>query len=306
MKYLVFSLSMFMSSMVFSQSILNATSPDEFRKLKKENKKVNQNGDTIKAFNDPLPYGYIEEKDELWSAVTWEVVDMNDKINQIYHHSNDGLVASNLSLFEALTEGIKSGEIKEIYDDEYFKNKMDADEALSRFASIRLDDYAIEDMLNMGTPVTREDSLSVTDTVEVRNKDVEMFMVKGVWYIDRRLGEMKYRLLGLAVLGPDAKTIGKGIEGGDELLPLFWIWYPDARKTLVKYRVFNPDNNSSRVSYDDLLNARRFNSVIYRTENGKGSGALEEYLPKDSDAQIKESERIKNRILELENEMWNY
>ncbi len=305
MKYLIFSMSLFITASFFGQSILNAESPEQYRQLRDDNKKLTSSGDTINSFADPLPYGFIEEKDELWSKVTWEVIDMNEKLNQVYHHNSDGLVSGNLSLFEALKEGILNGEIKEIYDDEYFKIRLTAGDAIGRLADVRQDDYAIEEMINSGYEPTEEDLQSVTDTFEIRNDKVDMMMIKGVWYIDKRLGEMRYRLLGLAMLGPDAQTIGKGIAGGDELLALFWIWYPSARATLSKYRVFNEKNNSTKVSYDDLLNARMFNSIIYKTER-TGTGNIEEYLPKDSNAQLKESERIKNSILELENQMWNY
>ncbi len=306
MKYLVFSLSILFSIQTFGQSILNASSPEEYRKLRDENKKLTSSGDTIQSFSDPLPYGFIEEKDELWSKVTWEVIDLNERLNQVYHHNSDGLVSGNISLFEAIKEGVRSGEIKEVYDDEYFKVKSSAETALGRLQNTRVDEVGIEDMLNAGEELSEERIANeFTDTFEVNNDEVQMMMIKGIWYIDKRLGEMRYRLLGIAMLGPDAATIGRGIEGGDELLPLFWIWYPDARKTLSKYRAFNDKNNSTKVSYDDLLNARMFNSIIYKTEK-LGTGTIEEYLPEDSEAQLREGLRIKHNILEIENQMWNY
>ncbi len=306
MKYLVLSISLMLSSAIFAQSILNADSPEEYRKLRDENKKLTSSGDTIQSFSDPLPYGFIEEKDELWSKVTWEVIDMNEKINQVYHHNTDGLISGNISLFEAIKEGVRSGEIEQIYDDEYFKVRSSKETALGRLQNTRVDEVGIEDMLNAGEELTEEQIADeFTDTFEVNNAEVQMMMIKGIWYIDKRLGEMRYRLLGIAMLGPDAATIGRGIEGGDDLLPLFWIWYPDARKTLSKYRAFNEKNNSTKVSYDDLLNARMFNSIIYKTEK-IGTGTIEEYLPRDSEAQLRESNRIKESILQQENQMWNY
>lgn len=37
-----------------------------------------------------------------------------------------------------------------------------------------------------------------------------------------------------------------------------------------------------------------------------GDGVIDDYIPKDADAQIEESDRIKAQILKMENEMWNY
>ena len=47
---------------------------------------------------------------------------------------------------------------------------------------------------------------------------------------------------------------------------------------------------------------------VYETksENGLGTGVIKDYIPNDSDAQLEESDRIKEQILEMENDMWNY
>ena len=55
-----------------------------------------------------------------------------------------------------------------------------------------------------------------------------------------------------------------------------------------------------------MLNARRFNSIIYKTSDAMNNRSIEEYLPEDAVAQLEESWRIKNDILQKENDMWNY
>jgi hypothetical protein len=49
-------------------------------------KKVEQIGkksdQQIASDNDgPLPYGYVDDRDILWSKVVWEFIDLNQKIN---------------------------------------------------------------------------------------------------------------------------------------------------------------------------------------------------------------------------------
>ena len=70
--------------------------------------------------------------------------------------------------------------------------------------------------------------------------------------------------------------------------------------------VFNRKNSSADLSFDDLINARRFSSVIFKSSTGLGDGVIKDYVPRDADDQIEESDRIKEQILEMENEMWNY
>lgn len=93
----------------------------------------------------------------------------------------------------------------------------------------------------------------------------------------------------------------------DELIDLFWVFYPDAREVLANSVVFNSKNlSSSDLTYDDILNARRFSSIIYKSDNGLGTGNIKDYIPNDAEEQLEESDRIKNQILEMENDMWNY
>ncbi|SZD72850.1 gliding motility associated protein GldN [Candidatus Ornithobacterium hominis] len=287
-----------------AQSVLNAKSPADLRRMREENLKINAKGDTIKDESEPLPYGYINEDDILWSKVVWEVIDLNEKINQPYYNSTNGIAYKTLSLFDALKKGIEDGKITEVYDDEYFEYKITKDQAVNALSRTDTTDYYYEQKergVDMSNAV--DDGINRFD---ISSDKVKMIMVKGMWYVDRRIGEMRYRLLGLSVLGPDAQSIGRGFEGADDFVNLFWIWYPDARKVLHQYTVFDPKNASSKITYDDMLNARRFNSIIYKTSDALNNRSIEEYLPEDAVAQLEESWRIKNDILQKENDMWNY
>ncbi|WP_373708968.1 gliding motility protein GldN, partial [Kaistella sp.] len=136
--------------------------------------------------------------------------------------------------------------------------------------------------------------------------------IKGMWYIDRRDSQMKYRLLGVAAMGQDPSLMGQfgpdgqPLAGDDELIDLFWVYYPDAREVLANSIAFNNKNLSSDISFDDLLNARRFSTIIYKSDNGLGNGVIKDYIPNDADEQLEESERIKAQILQMESDMWNY
>ena len=93
---------------------------------------------------------------------------------------------------------------------------------------------------------------------------------------------MKYRLLGIAAMGPDptmmAEKTADGVSLGnkDELIDLFWVYYPDAREVLANSVVFNGKNLSSDLTYDDILKCRRFSSIIYKSDNGLGTGKIKD------------------------------
>ncbi len=304
--------SLFIAATVFSQAqtILNAKSPEEFRQLREENKF--KKGDSIISNEiTPLSYGYIDEKDVLKSMVVWEIIDMNDKLNQPYYHNSDGLVSQNKSLFQILIDGINSGKISEVYDDELFTTRLGTDEIKKRTSKLVISDDLI-DKINSGATVTEADKKAGTDVYETKSENVKLLKVKGMWYIDRRDSQMKYRLIGIAAMGKDPQTMGviggdgELVDSGDDYIDLFWVYYPNVRPLLANSLVFNNKNLSSDITYDDVLNARRFSSIIYKSESGLGNGVIKDYIPKDADEQLEESDRIKNQILQMENDMWNY
>ncbi len=262
-------------------NLLNAKSVDEIGKKSKERKAADNDA--------PLAYGYIDDRDILWSKVVWEYVDLNQKINLPYYFPIDtaNISTDRRSLFDTLLKGIKSGKIKDVYSDSFFTSKLtqkDIDEK----------------MVN-----TRQNG-NYVDTFNIQTRDIEAYMIKGMWYFDKRGGELKYRLLGLAPMGKDVLTLGVQEIEDDELYELFWIFYPTAREVLHDAKVFNPKNASNPISYDHLLNARRFNSVIVREENIYGNRKISDYIRGNSLFQLLEAQKIKDNIRNKEMDMWNY
>lgn len=300
MKCLFFGLMSLVASLGYSQNVLNAMSPDELREQRANKTKVTEAGDTVSTEAVPMEYGYIEDKDIIWSKVVWEVIDLNERLNQPYYRASDGLLTESASLYDALVDGVRSGKISQVYDDEYFTTKMTYDQIVARTAKKDTQQYYF-DMIDAG----EEADEGLIFNFEINSKDIKMLKTKGMWYIDRRLGEMKYRLLGLCIMGPDAQALGTEFDDG-MFVELFWIWYPDARTVLNNYTVFNPNNSSSSVTFDDLLNSRRFSSVIYKAQTMYGITPIEEYIPKNSKGQLEESDRIRESILQSEADMWSY
>lgn len=259
-------------------------------------KKVNEIGFKSEAQiasedDKPLPYGYISDRDVLWSKVVWEYVDINQKLNLPYYYpvdtTNAGLTRR--SLFDTLLKGIETGEITEVYSDSYFTTKIGMDEIKSMTYNERDDGYG-----NM-------------DPYSVKSVDIKGYMLKGIWYFDKRGGELKYRMLALSPMGPDVQVLGvEGIDDKDSAYELFWVFFPDARETLYASKVFNPVNSSKPISYDNLLNARRFNSTIIKEENIYGDRKIKDYIRGNSLFQLLEADRIKEGIRNREMDMWNY
>jgi gliding motility associated protien GldN len=155
---------------------------------------------------------------------------------------------------------------------------------------------------NAGEEVTDDDY----DTYTIQSDKIEQYLIKGTWYFNKRLGELKYRLLGIAPVAPDVSTLSQGPEAmKDALVPLFWVWFPDARESLSNSKVFNTKNSSQPITFDHMLNSRRFNATIYKEENVYEDREVKEYIYEDALRQLLESERIKSVIRDFEQDMWN-
>lgn len=262
-------------------NLLNAKTVDQIGKESREKIAVDN--------NEPLPYGYIDDRDVLWSKVVWEYVDLNQKINFPYYFPLDTLniSKSRRSLFDTLLKAIRKGDIEEVYSDSFFTSTVTLEEVEERLINVR----------RVG---------SNYDTFRIQTRDIQAYMLKGMWYFDKRHGELKYRLLAMAPMGKDVLTLGLEDIEDEELYELFWVFYPAAREVLHKAKVFNPKNVSQPISFDHLLNARRFNSYIVQEENVYDNRKIAEYIKGNALYQLLESRKIKEEIRNREMDMWNY
>ncbi len=249
-----------------------------------------KSSEQLAADNDgPIPYGYVDDRDILWSKVVWEFIDLNQKINLPYYFPIDttNLSLDRRSLFHTILKGIKQGKIKEAYSDSFFTSKITKEEIAQRLVNVREEN-------------------GFTDTFRIQTEDVAGYMIKGMWYFDKRQGELKYRLLALAPMGKDVQTLGVQDIEDEELYELFWVFFPSIRDVLHDAKVFNPKNAAQPISFDHLLNARRFSSTIIREQNVFGNRAIEDYVRGNSLFQLLEADKIKEDIRNREMDMWNY
>ena len=283
----------FISTAMAQANLLNARVPQEIGQLNEQ--QIEANDET------PLAYGYIDDRDILWSKTIWEIIDLDERINFPYYYPTDtlNLGPDRRALFHVLKKNLRNGSIKEVYDDDYFQSKLTYQEILDKLVAVDTTDMGRE-QLNAGEELDPQFITRRTITAA----EIRQYRVKGTWYVNKRLGELKYRLLGIAPVAPDVYTLDLPEEEQD-LVELFWVWFPDARKSLNGSQVFNNRNSSQPITYDHMLNSRRFNSLIYKEENVYEDRKIEEYIFEDALKQLLESERVKSVIRDFEQDLWN-
>ena len=277
----------------FAQSnLLNAKTPDQIG-LKTAAQLVSDN-------DKPLAYGYVHDRDVLMGKTTWEIIDLSERINfALYFPIDTANVGSDRrSLYDVLTKAMKNGKITEVYTDSYFNTKKSIQDIETSLSRIDTTDAGRE-QINAGQKVSQEYIMKQDLTAQ----DVTQYKIKGYWYFDKRQSELKYRLLGICPVTPDVYTMNNDVK---DYIELFWIFFPAAREVLHEAKAFNDKNSAMPISFDQILNSRRFNSVIYKEENIYGDRTIEDYMKDNAQNQLLESERVKEKIRNFESDMWNY
>ena len=284
---LLFSLSSFGQS-----DILNAKSPDDIGKLSEAEL-------IVKKENKPLEYGYVDERDILWSKDTWEIIDLDERVNfpLYYPVDTNNIGANRRSLYDVLMAGIRSGKIKNIYADSYFNEKRTLDDISAAISKVDTTDLGIE-QYNAGEEIEQQ----FINRRDITSADIAEYHIRGMWYFDKRQAELKFRLLGIAPVAPDVNFID---DEEPDLVELFWVWFPDAREILFNNVVYTGSSSQS-ITFDHLLNARRFHALIYKEDNVYGDRGVNDYVTEGAFMQLIESQRIKEQIRNFEQDMWNY
>ncbi|MFM2393184.1 MAG: hypothetical protein RLZZ546_1166, partial [Bacteroidota bacterium] len=193
-----------------------------------------------------LAYEPVREADIAWEKRIWRLVDTREKQNLVWR-------AEEQPLFLILKELVENGDIT-VFKDEKFKEAMTYDDIKAKISKV--------DTINIFNEETYEQSVKIVPrTLDWHN--VNQYRVKEIWFFDEEASMLKNRIIGIAPMLSEEK------EGLDQPLvfPLFWVYYPEARNYLSKYRVISDDNDVAPMTWADLLDNRYFSSIIYKRTN---------------------------------------
>ena len=188
-----------------------------------------------------------------------------------------------------------------VYDDE-FRQEMSQDEIKGiGGAEQRMGKTTDSKLILQGVDIEFAQKDTFINIPFDRNS-VKKWRVKEEWFFDKQRSVMDVRIIGLAPLQENKDEITGRLTGS--FSPLFWVYFPEARKVLINAEVFNlVKNNAERRTYDDIFWKRMFGSTITK-ESSVMDRKVNEYMV-GLDALL-EAERIKTEIFNIEHDLWEY
>lgn len=241
----------------------------------------------------PLEYEEIRDDDALFSHFIWREIDGREKMNQsfMYGGKDDN---GDQRFFSLLLTAIKNDSVIAFSsDNDRFTTPM----SLGQIMAMASGDY---DTVDVPDPISGAVERIITKKPSFSFDSVYTFRVKEQVIFDKEASRLFTRIIGIA---PIAKQI---VAGKSMPRLLFWVYYPDLRKALAKYEVYNPKNYALRMTWEELFESRYFSSYIIKsTLNNPGDKTLSALI-KDPLLRLLEGENIKQKIFNYEQDLWSY
>ena len=240
--------------------------------------------------NRVLPYEPLREADIPWERKMWRVIDVREKINLPFVYPVQ-------PLFTILAEATQSGEIK-VFKDEEFKEMMTPEEVMGKL--MRIDTSLIFN------PETYEDEVVITPS-PVDPEDIKKYRIKEMWYFDKESSRLGVRILGIAPIKDEVDLTTGEFKYA---LPLFWVYYPEAREVLARYHTFNEQNDAAPGTWYDLFEQRKFSSYVFKQSNVMDLWLSNFFVDENGEdkgvERLMESDRIQQELFNWEHDLWTY
>ena len=238
----------------------------------------------------PMP----SKDDVLWNKTIYRVIDLREIPNLVAYYPilpGDGRYNLARTFFEGLRDGAFVAYGTENPNSE-FRDTITYDMVKQKMG---YNDQVIDQEDPETGVVTRE-----TIPGEFKYDEVMQYWVKEVWYIDIRRGKLEVRIRGIAPIQFYTKEEDQSVQLKRRVC---WFYYPEVRNWLANHEIYNPSNDSKRMTYDDWFLNRKFQSYIVK-ESNMYNRRISDY--REGIDEREESMYIMNQILDKEQGLWEY
>lgn len=232
----------------------------------------------------------IREIDVSWKRRVWRKIDTRQKQNDAFRYRGD--------------ENTGGGAFIEILNDAILKGKITAYNPVDDRFTTPLDIPTFQEMLIGTADSTRQIDPMTGEEVWTFNRNefnintVTKYTIKEDWIFDRNIGRLVVRIVGIA---PMVDRYDENTGDFKYTTELYWLYYPELRRVLVNYEVYNAKNDLHRMTWTDYFDNRYFNSYVVKTSADNPRGIS---LPENSLRGLQEGKNVMKNIQDMEMNMW--
>ncbi len=230
-----------------------------------------------------LGYDHVREADVFWSKRIWRVVDVRQKQNKTFVYEQQPFI-------NVLFDIIDNNPEVQLFSTDAFTEQVSASDIANKLGSSdTIEVYDIE----------KEEYVQQVVTNDFNASTISKFRFKEDWIFDEETSTMLCRILGIAPIR-DVLDDNGNFRGQEAM---FWVYYPDIRKYLCRYETFNPFNDAIKLTWEDIMEMRLFDSYVMKEANVFDQRIEDNF---DGRARLLESDRIETEIFHKEHDLWSY
>ncbi|MDE1192783.1 MAG: gliding motility protein GldN [Arachidicoccus sp.] len=244
--------------------------------------------------SNALNYPHVRQEDIAYSIRIWEDVDTRKPGNRNMMYAIDD--RGSKSLIQIMLEAIRN-------------NQLTAFDAQDDRFTTPLTPQQVRDAVGSGMDTSAILDLDGNITgYQVRNKTIDLdsiytYRLKEDWFYDKNYGRMMVRIIGIAPVMPFILSTGDIIPNSEHAV--FWLYFPDLRSILTKYKAYNMQEPGTKIPFDELFDLGQFKGKIIKS-NYENPGEINwNNLMPDPEDQQKTIEEIRKQLSEYGNDNYD-
>jgi gliding motility associated protien GldN len=267
----------------------------------------------------------LREDDATYNEFVWREIDAREKINRSFIYK--GYNQQGRQMFFAVLWKILKDEKMVDQDGMPIMVNGKPAPAVTAYDEVGGDDFVqpiiLDSLEAMFAPkVTTKIEViggQVIKTTKAETKvplqSIYTFDLKEQYIFDKKYGQLFRRIIAIAPVAlipqEPVEIIKNGVITYQTPAPirkvLFWVNYDEVRPYLSKYKVYNPMNKATEMSWSDLLDLGYFEASIYKTTiENENDRTFKEIFKKDNIKRLEYAEKIRQKIFDQEQDRWVY
>lgn len=252
----------------------------------------------LDTFKVPVGERDVEEVNVPYYKRVHRVIDTRQKQNMVVNWPQS-------RLFDIIHEAALQGPDRENGIPVYSSDSLYLGSRIHEDSVYRLGGYELQMDIFVDDGTGDFDEGNTKDTayyIPLEPENVKKFRILEDWIFDKKYSDFRPHIIAIA---PLYNKVSSGVDLGE--VPLYWVMMKDLDPILAKHRVYNPQNDTKSLSYEQWFDFRMFSSYVVGETNvfGLDFKYLDEYRDAPME-QLFQGERVEDELFKREEDFWEY